>query len=81
VAQYFTETLLVNTTDLATLQKAFDGLTPATDVSSPAAIQAFFESGGGGAGGDLHAHYGCGRSGGHRWQRHLRRHRSLPVLR
>jgi len=46
VAQYFTETLLVNTTDLATLQKAFDGLTPATDVSSPAAIQAFLNQAG-----------------------------------
>lgn len=40
VAQYYTEVLLGNTTTLATLQSVLSNVTPATDVSSPAAIQA-----------------------------------------
>lgn len=40
VAQYYTEVLLGNTTNLATLQSVLSNVTPATDVSTPAAIQA-----------------------------------------
>lgn len=40
VAQYYTEVLLGNTTNLATLQSVLAGVTPTTNVSTPAAIQA-----------------------------------------
>lgn len=38
VAQYYTEVLLSNTTDLGVLQAVLAGVTPTTDVSSPEAI-------------------------------------------
>lgn len=40
VAQYYTETLMGNTTSLTTLQTVLAGVTSAADVSTPAAIQA-----------------------------------------
>lgn len=40
VAQYYTETLMGNTTNLTTLQTVLAGVTSAADVSTPAAIQA-----------------------------------------
>lgn len=40
VAQYYTEVLLGNTTNLATLQSVLAGVTSTTNVSTPAAIQA-----------------------------------------
>ncbi len=40
VAQYYTEVLLGNTTNLATLQSVLADVTPTTNVSTPAAIQA-----------------------------------------
>ena len=47
VAKYYTETLLVNTTDTAKLQAVIANVTATTDVSTPAAIESVvYQSGG-----------------------------------
>ena len=47
VAQYYTETLLANSTDTATLQSVIAAVTNTSDVSTPAAISALIGAAGG----------------------------------